>query len=277
MSMGVGEPTPSGPFELPPTFPGGGHWQAIPAPSGRTFGTFEEKTLRCDAEARSAIDKICWAGGFTQAWEAESEPHTHTMTKIPVIILVKLMLGLPADATAAVDSLKGAYAICMSPHERTCMNVIVGRRSDGASGFALDKFSLYYPDNAAASSTWGQRWPLVQGYSFRTAALSGSLNRVGLDELRRGSVPTAPGTSFDRTEYGLVIDDTSAFEDCAYVETRAGESDEARVARIEGMVKGMVVAYGGQSGILALSYDSAERAQGITALESEWTLLKKLL
>jgi|EP01046_Picozoa_sp_COSAG06_P027147 hypothetical protein len=45
------------------------------------------------------------------------------------------------------------------------------------------------------------------------------------------------------------------------------------------MVKAMVAAYGGgsESSILSLSYDPAEREAGITALESEWSLLKHTL
>ena len=157
---------------------------------------------------------------------------------------------------------------------RTCMNVIVGRRPNGSGGFVLDKFSLYYADNAAIPAEWGSTWELLQGYSFRTAALNGSLNREGLNGLRWGSVPTAVGTEFDAAVHGLVIDDASAYEDCAYVSAIGGESTAARVSRIDGMVAAMVAAYGGSHGLLALSYDPAEQAQGLTALESEWQLLK---
>jgi hypothetical protein len=59
------------------------------------------------------------------------------------------------------------------------------------------------------------------------------------------------------------------------VESRAGETNEERERRIDGMVKGMVAAYGSQ-GILSLSYDPAERQQGMTVLESEWRLLKRV-
>jgi hypothetical protein len=152
------------------------------------------------------------------------------------------------------------------------MNVIVGRRPDGQGGFVLDKFSLYYPDNSAVS---GDNWDLLQGYSFRTAALSGSLNRAGLHGLRSGSIPVAEGTEFEAAKHGLVIDNESAYEDCAYVETREGETSSDREQRIGGMIDGMVAAYGSQ-GILSLSYDPAERQQGMTALESEWTLLKRV-
>jgi hypothetical protein len=154
------------------------------------------------------------------------------------------------------------------------MNVIVGRRPNGSGGFVLDKFSLYYADNAAIPAEWGSTWELLQGYSFRTAALNGSLNREGLNGLRWGSVPTAVGTEFDAAVHGLVIDDASAYEDCAYVSAIGGESTAARVSRIDGMVAAMVAAYGGSHGLLALSYDPAEQAQGLTALESEWQLLK---
>ena len=136
----------------------------------------------------------------------------------------------------------------------------------------LDKFSLYYPDNSAVS---GNNWDLLQGYSFRTAALTGSLNRAGLRGLRNGSIPVAKGTKFEASKYGLVIDRDSEYEDCAYVKTWKGETTSDRKRRIDRMVDGMVAAYGSQ-GILQLSYDPAERQQGITALESEWILLKRV-
>lgn len=152
------------------------------------------------------------------------------------------------------------------------MNVIVGRRPDGRGGFVLDKFSLYYPDNSVIP---GDTWDLLHGYSFRTAALSGSLNRAGLHGLGVGSIPVAEGTEFDAAKHGLVIDAESAYEDCAYVEIRESETNEDREKRIDGMVKGMVAAYGSQ-GILSLSYDPAEQQEGITTLESEWSLLKRV-
>ena len=296
-----------GMFALPvgfPGLPGAGRCQAIPAASGRKFGPFQEKTLVCDRVARQVIDELCWQGGFTQAWEEGTDfEEKFTMTKIPAIILVKLMLGLGSDQEEVAESLVGAYPICMDPHGepprtwahsptnrnracfdltslpwalavRTCMNVIVGRRPDGRGGFVLDKFSLYYPNNSAIS---GDNWDLLQGYSFRTAALSGSLNRAGLHNLRSGSVPVAEGIpGFDAKKHGLVIDDESAYEDCAYVDTREGETNADRQQRIDGLVNTMVAAYGSQ-GILSLSYDPAERQQGTTVLESEWTLLKRVV
>ena len=89
------------------------------------------------------------------------------------------------------------------------MNVIVGRRPDGQGGFVLDKFSLYYPDNSLVAPCMDS-WDLVQGYSFRTAALSGSLNRAGLHGLGAGLIPVAEGAEFDGSAHGLVIDDESA-------------------------------------------------------------------
>eukprot|EP01046_Picozoa_sp_COSAG06_P007306 COSAG06_NODE_355_length_16870_cov_21.389064_2_plen_404_part_00 len=247
--------------------------RAVPVAPDRSFGRFPEKTLVCNLAARRAIDTVCRQGGFTQAWAkkmavgADGED-LFTMTKIPVIILVKLMLGLPVEHDAAVQSLTGAYAICMDPAIRTCMNVVVGRRPDGAGGFVLDKFSLYYPNNASIPTEWGNTWDLLQGYSFRTAALSGSLNRAGLRGISQ---------DFPCQQHGLVIDDDSAFEDCAYVKSVPGESDEARVARISGMVNAMVSTFGGTGGCLAASYDPAKQQQELTALEDEWNLLLKVV
>jgi hypothetical protein len=153
------------------------------------------------------------------------------------------------------------------------MNVIVGRHEGHSGEYVLDKFSLYWPDNAEAAERWGNIWPLLQGYAFRTAVLNGSLNRSDLSGLAEGRIPVLPGTRFSREEHGLVIDDASLFEDCAYVKDVSGEPDEERMARIEDMVKAMEAAYSGST--LAFSYDPEERAMGITALWSEWALLKK--
>ena len=108
-------------FVLPagfPGMPGAGKCRAVAVPSGRKFGAFAEKTLVCDAHARQAIDQLCWQGGFTQAWAEPDSQQEFTMTKIPAIILVKLMLGLTADQQAVVESLVGAYAICMQPESK---------------------------------------------------------------------------------------------------------------------------------------------------------------
>jgi|EP01047_Picozoa_sp_COSAG01_P007415 hypothetical protein len=183
----------SGPeIELPPSFGvRGAICRAVPTVPKRSFGTFAEKTLECNLIARDAIDRVCHMGGFTQSWAAHAPgADTFTMTKIPVVILVKLMLGLPEEQEVAAQSLKGAYSICMDTTRRTCMNVIVGRRPNGAGGFVMDKFSLYWPDNAAVPAEWtGGTWELLQGYSFRTAVLNGSLNRADLHGLRSGSIP----------------------------------------------------------------------------------------
>ena len=78
-----------------------------------------------------------------------------TMRKIPVIILTKLMLGLPAGQVDEVQSMVGAFSICMEPDKRTCMNVIAGRRQNADGGFSLDKFALYYspPNHTKAHPT----------------------------------------------------------------------------------------------------------------------------
>ena len=251
--------------------------EVVPAASGRTFGRFTEKTLACNRKAKIAIDRVCTSGGFTQSWESHSEPDGFIrMTKIPVVILIKLMLGLPETDEEAAEMLTGAYAICMDPHSRTCMNVIVGRHpAMGGSGFAVDKFSLYYSSNAEMYQKHGNEWPLLLGYSFRTAVLNGTLNRAALADLRYNSIAAEPGTAFDGAAHGLIIDGRSACEDCAYVSANEGESDKDRAQRIEGMVRSMVAAYGKKT--LALSYDPAERDAGVTALQSEWDLLKKQL
>lgn len=257
--------------------PGAAKCLAIPVSEGygpfpgRKFGPFLEKTLTCNRPARQAIDQMCYEGGFTQAWSPHQSVRDGeefwTMTKIPAIILVKLMLGLPADQEAQARTVRGAYAICMDPDVRTCMNVVVGRRSNASGGFVLDKFSLYYPNNADIPDEWRESstWDLLLGYSFRTAALSGSLNRAGLQGI---------ALNFPCKDYGLVIDDASAYEDCAYVRSIPDETAAKRTARISSMVDAMVAIFGGSGGCLAQSYDPAEQERGLTALQGEWELLQ---
>jgi hypothetical protein len=268
-------------FELPASFgapAGTARCRAVTAHTERVFGAFAEKTLECNAAARAAIDQMCRNGGFTQSWYRQAAPDGFmTMKKIPVLVLVHAVLGLAEDAEGAVQSLRGAYPISMDPSVRTCMNVIVGRRRpNGSGGYVLDKFSLYYPDNSAATAKWGTRWPLLDGYSFRTAAFKGSLNRASLHHLRHNSMPCTNGATFDADAHGLVIDDTSAYEDCAYVRS-FDEKDEERERRIDQMVTAMAKAYGGRDGVLAPSYDPAESAAGVTVLQQEWELLKQQL
>ena len=270
-------------FELPggfPSSPGTTVCRVAPAEPLRWFGPFQEKVLVCNTAARKTIDRICLEGGFTQSWaprSVDSDGAFRTLTKIPAIILVKIMLGLPAESDEALmQSLIGAYSICMDAQRRTCMNVVTGRRpTPDRAGFVLDKFSLYYPANAAAFTEWDHTWSLLHGYSFRTAVLNGTLNRAALSDLRRGTIPLAHGTTFDRISHGLIIDRESAYEDCAYVASVADESDEERVRRIEHMVAAMIAAYG--DGTLAMSYDPAESERGMTALQSEWELLKSYI
>ena len=135
-----------------------------------------------------------------------TESEMSTMRKIPVIILTKLMLGLPAGQEEEVQSLVGAFSICMEPGDRTCMNVVVGRRQNADGGFSLDKFALYYPNNTDCAARWGGDWDMLHGYSFRTAALAGSLNWGGLAAIGHGSIQATDGTDFNAADYGLTKD-----------------------------------------------------------------------
>merc|ERR1712046_340796 len=80
------------------------------------------------------------------------------------------------------------------------------------------------------------------------------------------------GTKFDRRDHGLIIDGDSAYEDCAYMEEVADETDEERLNRIDKMIQAMELSL---IDTLSLSYDPEEKDKGITALRSEWLLLKK--
>ena len=102
----------------------------------------------------------------------------------------------------------GAFSICMKPGERTCMNVVAGRRQNADGGFSIDKFALYYPNNTVCAASWGDSWDILSGYSFRTSALTGSLNRGGLAAVGEGSILTVDGAAFNAAAYGLIIDTT---------------------------------------------------------------------
>ena len=261
------------------------------ATSHRMFGDFPEKVIRCDQLAKRAIDDVCYSGGFTQAWESDTQGSIEwfTMTKVPVIILVMLMLGLRKDQEEQAVSLVGAYPICMRPNMRTCMNVIVGRHLDQITGnFVLDKFPLYYPDNKVAKQTpeiiKGNTWALAQGYSWRTAALgTGYPNRSLLNKLYRafsthdeGFITQDPPLAIlARKAYdlGLIIDEGSAYEDAAYVSYIEGETSDNRIMRIQKTVDAMKV-WHDSSPCLMKSYDPAEG--DMTVIESEWNLLKRL-
>jgi hypothetical protein len=154
----------------------------------------------------------------------------------------------------------------------TCMNVIVDRRrlSDGG-GYVLNKFSLYYPDSNAAAARWGECWPLLQGYAFRTAVFTGTRNQSILDDLQSNTVD-----GFNADDHGLVSDDQSKYEDCAYMKVKDGETDVDRIQRIETMIDAMENAEGTQ-GSLAMSYDPEQAKGGMTALRSEWDLMKRMI
>lgn len=139
-------------------------------------------------------------------------------------------------------------------------------------GYALDKFSLYWPDNKAAYARWGNAWPLLHGYSFRTAVFEGGLNRGALDQLQRGGFEASPGTRFSPSDYDLVVDRHSAYEDCAYMKVENDDNNDMCKSRIETMV---AVLEKSPNAYLALSYDPEERKKDMTALRSEWELLKK--
>ena len=222
----------------------------------RKFGPFCEKVLMCDANSRICVDKVCKEGGFCYEWGEQEEGGYFPLVKAPVIVLVKIMLGLPE--VEDVSEIIGSYSVCMDPEKRTCMNVIAGREKVEEGTFVLQKFSLYYPDNESAYSMWGKEWPLIEGYSFRTAAFTGSLNRNSLRTLREDK---------RCEEFGLLIDDESEYEDCAYL-----SRGEGRRNRIQEMITYLLSSY--PPSFFANSYDPRE--EGIAARQSEWNIVKSL-
>ena len=243
---------------------------------GRKFGNFNEKTLICNETAHDAINLVCYNYGFepgSKIYDNIDNKKLFIFTKLPVFILIKLMLTLKDETI--VKELTGAYPIAMNNEICTCMNVIVGRRIDESGNISIDKFSLYYPKNEEAYSKYNKNWPILKGYSFRTAVLNGTLNRSNLNALRNNTITSNNRVVFNKDSYGLIIDDCSEYEDCAYVSNIEGESNEELHQRIKTIVTKMVEAYGGQIGILAVSYDIKEKQENITAIESEFRLFEK--
>ena len=110
---------------------------------------------------------------------------------------------------------------------------------------------------------YGNNWPLLSGYAFRTGVFTGSLNRKALDILTKDQVLTG---------LGLIIDATSAYEDCAYV--KECTDDAFKIATIMTLI---AVIRTHHRTLLSLSYDRTERRSGLSALESEWKLFRLCL
>ena len=246
---------------------------------GRKFGSFYEKTLICNKNAHDAINDVCEYYGFTAASKIYNDNYNHEelyiYTKLPVKILINLLLTLENEDI--VKELSGAYPIAMNHEICTCVNIIVGRRIYDNGNISIDKFSLYYPNNKIAYIKYKNNWPILNGYSFRTAVLNGTLNRADLYSLANNEISQNKDHKFLKEDYGLIIDDLSAYEDCAYMSTIENESNTELYNRIKTLVTKMKNAYGGENGILALSYDSEEKMKKITALESEFKLFENYI
>lgn len=242
---------------------------------GRKFGNFYEKTLICNKNAHDAINDVCEDYGFEPGIEPynKTQEELYIYTKLPVKILINLMLTLDNDKV--VQELTGAYPIAMNHNTCTCMNIIIGRRIYESGEISIDKFSLYYPDNNSAYEKYDKQWPILNGYSFRTAVLNGVLNRADLSALRNNEITQKNDAKFVKEDYGLIIDDLSEHEDCAYMSTIEKETNEELFERIKTLVSKMIDAYGGETGILALSYDIKEKEKKMTAIESEFKLFEK--
>lgn len=220
--------------------------------TGRTFGNFLEKKLVCDLKTRGVIQKSCDDSPY--AWENNRTDGLEVMTKIPAIVLVKLMQGVTDDVAA---SLVGAYSDSTNPEQHTCMNVIVGRHPVGDVSYAVDKFSLYYEIKNA------QEYPLLDGYSFRTACLKSEFRDAGLTQFKSDN-------DLMQT-YKLSIDNTSQDEHWAYMKIEEGEEDADFMNRIDNMITHMLNTHLDK---LALSDDPIESTGGVTALQSEWILFQ---
>jgi len=244
-----------------------------PVPNGRMFGQFKEKNLVCNESAQKAINRLCDTRGFEYGWSKyQGNAQFQILSKTPATPILNLIMGDTDETT--IKELEGAYSVCMDPLKRTCVNVFVGRRENIDKKWSVDKFSLFYPDNTIAYAMWGIQWPLLPGYSFRTAVLNGTLNRGDLRGLKNGTLPTK--YKFEAKTHGLVISDDSEYEDCAFVAQIPNESTEDLCARIDRLVVTMICAYGGPGGILALSYDPKENQENMSALQSEWELLQRV-
>lgn len=231
------------------------------------YGDFQKKYLECGRELKMIIDQICEEGRFTQEWYPSNDPDVFRMKKIPLVLLIKLLQGIPENDIKQTLIMRGAYPISMYPEKRTCVNVISGRRvvatKAGETTTTIEKFSLYYPNNDIMNKKYGNRWPLLSGYSFRTAVLQGSLNRNALKIL---------STDEELTRNGLIIDATSTYEDCAYVKEYG--NDDEKIAAIEKLISLIKESHGS---LLAPSYNPTEQKDGLSALESEWNVFRLCL
>ena len=124
---------------------------------------------------------------------------------------------------------------------------------------------------------YDKQWPIINGYSFRTAIFDGNLNRDALNDLRHNKLQIINKCEFKKELYGLKIDDDSEYEDCGYMEGISGETKEKLMNRIKKMVDNIVKSYecDSEECILAYSYDPEERKNNVTAIESELKLFCK--
>ena len=80
-------------------------------------------------------------------------------------------------------------------------------------------------------------------------------------------------------DFGLVIDDVSEYEDCAYMcyKNLPGISNLGNIGKKEQITKLVCFMKEQYKHVLALSYDFEEKKAGILALESEWMLMQQFL
>lgn len=199
--------------------------------------------------------------GFTDGWEPQPRADgTYVMRKIPAIVLIFLMQGLDEGQEAVVSELCGAFSIAMACEQVTCMNVIVGRRGDGAGRYLVDKFSLFYP--FAAPDTYKDAvWDLLDGFSMRTGVFAG-----GISQARRALSRMPRDT-------GMQID---GYEDCVYWEDTAAKdaSDEDKLKMIKDNVMNMIDGAEAAGASLQASFDPAKRAAKIPLALEEFQIFE---
>ena len=257
---------------LPPnSFKQGGNFKVMPHRKRRSFGPFQEKTLVVDDLGRRSIDYICHQGGYTQAYESNLDSdNNNIMSKIPAVILIFIIQNKYEDSDTdeyVGEQLKGAFPICMNPDDVTAMNVIVERYEFNKEKniYPVKKFSLYYPDNAKLYGEYGNKWPLLHGFAFRTAIF----------DAKKGGINAARSAlkGSDLSSLGITTNANSDYEDTMYWKSDEQFNEDKQIQKIKYSLQEMKNKI---LSVLSLSYNPILSAQNKTCAEEEFEIFENI-
>ena len=149
------------------------------------------------------------------------------MIKIPVKILILIIKNKYEndDINERVGKeLIGAFPISMDPDDRIILNVIVGRYELIDGKYPVKKFSLYYPNKILKKYETEKNYPLLEGFSLRTAILQGDLSK-SREILRKLSQD--PNLNLEFNEY----------EDAMYWKFAESNDDQTRTNAFKETIK----------------------------------------